>query len=321
MRVFISSTVYDLIDIRAEVAKKLMELGIDPVLSDDTTSDFKAVPNTNSIESCLINLESCDEVILILDKRYGPSLAGAGFEDVSATHLEYKRAVELKKPIHVFARDKLVADLTIWKKNGRKKVNLVWVTPENHGLLDLLDQHSKLKEDNSSNWYSTFRDSIQLKAAVTKLFEPKLLPARLTEALQTNSFPLITYDLDCDIDKGPSKNLLKTTLTLKNVGGAPAFDFKLQEQNAEAHSAENQVLAPGQTTSTGAIVIENGNNTTKINLIYTLEYNSAIGISVRELLLVNVCISNGLIVSSCKGSNHQYLQSENWEPIIVEEEN
>ena len=40
MRVFVSSTVYDLVDIRGELEQLLRELGISPVMSDHKLSDF-----------------------------------------------------------------------------------------------------------------------------------------------------------------------------------------------------------------------------------------------------------------------------------------
>ncbi|MEZ5942098.1 MAG: DUF4062 domain-containing protein, partial [Planctomycetaceae bacterium] len=110
MRVFISSTCFDLIDVRAELAEQLRALDLTPVLSDDKNSDFRVHPSENSIRTCLVNLQSCDHVIVILDKRYGPPLGGAGFEDISATHLEYREARERKIPVHFYARDRLIAD-------------------------------------------------------------------------------------------------------------------------------------------------------------------------------------------------------------------
>src|SRR5262245_2723195 len=99
MKVFVSSTCFDLIDIRAEIAELLRSLGILPVMSDDKLSDFDTRHDANSIETCLINVASSDEVIVILDRRYGPRL-GTTFGDVSATHLEYRKAVETKRRVH-----------------------------------------------------------------------------------------------------------------------------------------------------------------------------------------------------------------------------
>jgi AraC-like DNA-binding protein len=62
MRVFVSSTVYDLLDIRSEIAELLRSLNIQPVLSDDKLSDFEPKFDANSIEACLVNVASSDEV-------------------------------------------------------------------------------------------------------------------------------------------------------------------------------------------------------------------------------------------------------------------
>src|ERR1700678_3077653 len=94
MKVFIGSTVFDLLDIRGELADFLRSIDIVPILSDDKLSDFVVQHDTNSIETCLVNVDSADEIILVLDERYGPRLGAYGFDDVSATHLEYRRALK-----------------------------------------------------------------------------------------------------------------------------------------------------------------------------------------------------------------------------------
>ena len=100
-KIFLSSTVYDLIDIRAEISESLRKIGFDVITSDEPTSGFVVATDANSIESCLRNLEQSDEVILILSQRYGPSLKNAGYDHISATHLEYRHAVKHKKLIHL----------------------------------------------------------------------------------------------------------------------------------------------------------------------------------------------------------------------------
>ena len=179
MRVFISSTVYDLIDIRAELAEQLRAIGITPVLSDDKLSDFRVQHNVNSIETCLINVESCDEFLLVLDQRCGPTLEKFDYGKISATHLEYQRAIEKKIPVQVYVRDRLEADFIIWKRNKRSEsVTLPWISKtEDFGLFEFLDEHTKLQANaTTSNWYSTFTNSIDLKAAITKHFEKRILP-------------------------------------------------------------------------------------------------------------------------------------------------
>ena len=112
MKVFISSTCYDLLDLRAEVKEDLRDLGVAVLLSDQKDSEF-LIPSSadmNSIEACLVNVRQADVMIVILSQRYGPNL-GSLFGDVSATHAEYNEARKLNKPIHFYVRDRLDADL------------------------------------------------------------------------------------------------------------------------------------------------------------------------------------------------------------------
>ena len=50
-KVFISSTVFDLLDARAEVERLLREMRLVPVVSGIATSGFQPLPDQNSIET------------------------------------------------------------------------------------------------------------------------------------------------------------------------------------------------------------------------------------------------------------------------------
>src|SRR5437879_24456 len=100
-KVFISSPVYDLMDVRQEVKMHLQgsvkflsspKNGYDSVLSDSSEESFEISPKIDSIENCLENIRAAQHYILIISQRYGPTLGKSGFEDISATHLEYREA-------------------------------------------------------------------------------------------------------------------------------------------------------------------------------------------------------------------------------------
>jgi hypothetical protein len=59
----------------------------------------------------------CPVFICVLLQSYGPRLRGVGFDDVSATHLEYRTAREAKSAIHFYLRDRLLGEYEIWRKN------------------------------------------------------------------------------------------------------------------------------------------------------------------------------------------------------------
>ncbi|MDA1087640.1 MAG: DUF4062 domain-containing protein [Verrucomicrobia bacterium] len=255
-KVFISSTVYDLLDVRAELASFLTELGLEPVMSDVATSDFLVVPNANSIETCLINVDACDFFVCILCQRYGPRLGEVGFDDISATHLEYRRAKEKKIPILFYVRDRLESDHAIWKRQGcGKDAKLAWVrSPADLGLLELMDEHRKLDaEKATSNWFATFRTSAELKEMVRNHLRLPATKSSLERAINEGRVPLIR--IDAELRKqwwgGPWK--MSFALTWRNVGNVPGYRLLLCEIDPENHAVpvmnEVPILGCGQEIS------------------------------------------------------------------------
>lgn len=293
LRVFISSTVYDLIDVRAELSAHLAAMGVTPVLSDDKLSDFRVQQEMNSIATCLVNVESCDEFILILDRRYGPKLGKAGFDDVSATHLEYRHAIASGRPIHVFVRDRMAAEYSIWKQNKRSEaIGFPWVKEEDLGLFELLDEHAKLSaERQRSNWYSTFANSVDLKAALTNHLNPSILPQKVVEAIQDNRFPLLSIELQTTVEKvatpltrrGGERRLMKFASRLKNIGRSPAFNCVVSWGGAATEASDRTIMAPGQSIVLTFLKWDDE----PVERTILAEYESATGVLVRDTFMVH----------------------------------
>src|SRR4051812_25729599 len=68
--IFISSTDYNLVDLRAELARHLEQLGCKPVLS-SMEGFADASPELEPWESCLRVLDTCYIMVLVVDGRYG----------------------------------------------------------------------------------------------------------------------------------------------------------------------------------------------------------------------------------------------------------
>jgi hypothetical protein len=229
MKVFLSSTCYDLIDLRAEVVNHLREQGISVMASDDMQSDFLVHPDRNSIETCLANVRACDHFVIVLDQRYGRILKTFG-HDVSATHLEYKEAVIQDKPIHLFARDRLVADYTIWKRNMENPPELSWIrTNADQKIFELLKEHESRSRD-KSNWFSIFTNSLDLKSTLSGRFRKVITPQRLSDLLNRNQFPvldLVFGFMQHKASLGDEGGML-INLVLHNRGISPAFNLLLK---------------------------------------------------------------------------------------------
>lgn len=86
--VFVSSTVWDLADLRAGIGYVLRQRGVNVMMSE--ASDFPLYGDKSAIEECLENVRRSDLYVLVVDKRRG-SLYESG---VSVTRKEMKVARE-----------------------------------------------------------------------------------------------------------------------------------------------------------------------------------------------------------------------------------
>lgn len=109
---FVSSTCYDLAQVRADLHEFATNAGLEPVLSEFST--FPVKPSTDTVSTCLEAIrDKADLFTLIVGGRYG-SIADAG---LSVTNLEYLEAAAKGIPKYVFVKRDILTLLPIWKKN------------------------------------------------------------------------------------------------------------------------------------------------------------------------------------------------------------
>jgi hypothetical protein len=92
-KIFISSTVYDLRDIRSAIDFHLTELGHEVYLSE--LPSFNPANGKSSYDACFKKIESCDLFVLLIGSRVGglfPSI-----DPISITRAEYRHAYELSQ--------------------------------------------------------------------------------------------------------------------------------------------------------------------------------------------------------------------------------
>lgn len=286
MRIFVSSTAYDLLDIRAEVEAHLRSLGFSPVMSDSRQSEFDVKHPTNSIETCLINLRDCEVVIVILDKRYGPSLKSSGIAEVSATHLEYREAVKENLPVCFYVRDRLEADYRHWRQekdeSKRKAMTFPWVKKGDEQLFEFLNERQMLEANaKRSNWFMTFRDSIQLKEMISRDLSARAGRLRLEDALRNSRVPTVSAKLRMIYLKG----LLEAHIDFTNAGSSPIIQMSWQlwaepKSDNPYHFGGPYWLGPGETASIPFFA-----DTDSVESLseLTMHYRTADGFHVKDL--------------------------------------
>ena len=136
LKVFVSSTCYDLSIIREQLKKFIEQMGYISILSD--YSDVLYDPREHTHTSCIQEVNNIDILILIIGSRFGGkavpealskinfdklkdlSLSPLSLDDdinLSITQTEVLKAIELEIPIYVFVDEKVRHEHLIYTKN------------------------------------------------------------------------------------------------------------------------------------------------------------------------------------------------------------
>ncbi|MBI5775660.1 MAG: DUF4062 domain-containing protein [Verrucomicrobia bacterium] len=179
--IFVSSTDYNLVDLRAELQDHLDGLGYRVVLS--SSDGFPdQTPNFTPWESCLPVLDKCHVVILIVDGRYGSPMEWPNFkeiigpEKISPTHGEYRFAKKKGKRTLIFIRGGLMNDYQRYRE--ALKTEAADVATEAMAKIkeklflpitidfDVLKFIHEIKTEKPIQWIRTFKDVTEVKRAV-----------------------------------------------------------------------------------------------------------------------------------------------------------
>jgi hypothetical protein len=125
LKLMVSSTVYGVEELLDRVYTILTTLGYEVWMSHKGT--VNVFSTETAFDSCLAAVEKCDLFLGIIGPKYGSGIIGP---DLSITHKEMIRAIELKKPRWFLAHDqvvfarRLLMDLGHRGKVGRSTLNL-----------------------------------------------------------------------------------------------------------------------------------------------------------------------------------------------------
>lgn len=218
LRIFVSSTCYDLSAIRSQIRSFIFSLGYEPIMSD--YNDVLYDPRIHTHTSCIEEVNSCDLIILIVGSRFGgkaipEAISKIDFENIfeksksieklktkeniSVTQLEILKAVEIDIPIFTFIDNRLYNDHELYEKNKGKFLK-IGKEEQVKDLIKLIDFPSIDKPEtaefifefinflrhrtkgNSINTFSKFEDiELTLKKQWSGLFQRLLNENRLKQ--------------------------------------------------------------------------------------------------------------------------------------------
>lgn len=90
-KIFVSSTIYDFVDLRSALKYWLNEMGFEVFMSE--YNDFRKDSSDNSYNACLNAIKECDYYILLIGSRVGGLYSES--PKVSITQKEYQTASKL----------------------------------------------------------------------------------------------------------------------------------------------------------------------------------------------------------------------------------
>jgi hypothetical protein len=166
-RVFISSTFYDLRQVREDLERFIKELGYEPV-----RNETGAVPYEKSekLETAAYReVELCDIIVSIVGGRFGSeSRDDPGY---SISQAELRRALERGIQVFIFVERNVLSEFATYQLNkGSKEIKYVFV--DNVKVYDFVEQLHKLPRNNPIATFETSTDIVDyLRSQWAGLFQ------------------------------------------------------------------------------------------------------------------------------------------------------
>ncbi len=169
LTVLVSSTVYGIEELLDRIYTLLTRYGYEVWMSHKGTVPVRS--DRTAFENCLAAVDKCDLFLGIITPYYGSGQNPKKPEELSITHQEMLRAIELKKPRWILAHDhvvfarSLLSNLGFKGKQGRKGLTLKKKPIlDDLRVLDLyedatIDQDDIDLADRDGNWVQKFRNT------------------------------------------------------------------------------------------------------------------------------------------------------------------
>lgn len=195
LKVFISSTCYDLGATRKKIHDFIESMGFDPVCSDHNEVMFD--PKEHSHESCVKKVDECDFFVYIIGGRFGgralPKVDALlknrkeyKNEIISITQAECMRAVQKKIPKFVFIKNRVLKDHKKYLEAKEDYDSIVFKSVEKQEYAKyIFDFFDFLRKGKINNAYFPFRNVNEiidiLKRQWSEYFQKLLEKNRINE--------------------------------------------------------------------------------------------------------------------------------------------
>jgi hypothetical protein len=167
-RVFISSTCYDLGEIRDGLVDFVKSFGYEPVLSEKGDVFFH--PDLHTHESCLREVDNCQLLILVIGGRFGGKYLAD--KKKSIVNAEYQAAKQCGIPVFSFIKRDVLDDHRLYEKNKDNrevvaKITFPSIDRQEH-CRDIFEFINDVRLSPVNNGYFPFEFARDIEAALRK---------------------------------------------------------------------------------------------------------------------------------------------------------
>ncbi len=156
VNIFISSTCYDLSQVRQDLREFISSLGHNPIMSEQ--NNFPIDPQLDNWENCINAVKNhADIFVLIIGNKYG----SVGETGKSITNTEYLTAVLKGIPIYTFSLKQMTTLLPMWERYPDADFSNV---VDNNQIFEFLSEVRK----KSGRWNFEFENAQDIKDTLSK---------------------------------------------------------------------------------------------------------------------------------------------------------
>lgn len=195
-RVFISSTFYDLRQIRIELDKFIESIGYEPVRNEE--GDIPYGKEQALQDYCYKEIENVDILVSIIGGRFG-SASDDNLGIYSVSNKELKVAYELNKQVFIFIEKNVYTEYETFLLN-KINTDIVYKYADNVNIYKFIEEIKGLKYNNNIKAFETVDDITHyLKEQLAGLFKQYIIDNERSREysviVDINSTAKILYDL------------------------------------------------------------------------------------------------------------------------------
>jgi hypothetical protein len=187
-RVFISSTFYDLKQVRADLERFIQQMGYDPVLHERGSVPYGRDEKIE--EYCYAEIERSDILVAIIGGRYGSK---SQYQPYSISQKELKIALDLGKQVYVFVEESVSSEYSTYLEN-KDIEGIRYCHVDDVKIYRFLEEVMELPQNNPIAPFETSQDIINyLKEQWAGLFQrflqeqSRLGEVRLVEGMKATA--------------------------------------------------------------------------------------------------------------------------------------